>query len=224
MCTFWVDVAWGGRPVEQLRARLNCKLAGFEFLDLEAPVLEVARNLLGCELVLESEANRQLRAKIVETEAYCEGDPASHSCNGRTERSSVMFGPPARWYIYKCYGIHYMINLVCGPEDTGQAVLIRAAEPLQGETVMRENRGLSGVELTNGPGKLAEALGVDKTFNGQSAVPETGFHLAAGTESAKIYESPRVGINVATERPWRFYTDSEYVSRVSQNDAGRCRN
>ncbi len=193
-------------------------------MNLTTSVLEVARDLLGNELVRQLDDGTRLRARVVETEAYREGDPASHSCNGRTERSAVMFGPPGHWYIYKCYGMHWMINLVCGAEGQGQAVLIRAAEPLQGVLRMEKHRGLSGRSLTNGPGKLAGALAVDKTFNEKPAFAGDDFYLESGATPDKIYESPRVGISVATDRNWRFYCDNKYVSQVSENGVGRCRN
>ncbi len=164
-----------------------------------------------------------MRARVVEVEAYREGDPASHSCNGVTPRSKVMFGPPGHWYIYRCYGIHWMLNLVCGQEGAGEAVLIRAAEPLAGQKKMQQNRGMSGVELTNGPGKLAEALKVDETFNGSPAVGDAELKIEAGSSSASVYESPRVGISVGQDKFWRFFTDSKYVSKVKQNGLRRRR-
>ncbi len=187
-----------------------------EELSLAETAPRVARNLLGSYLVRETEEGT-LRARIVETEAYREDDPASHSCRGPTQRSKVMFGPPGFWYIYKCYGIHWMINVVCGPEDSGEAVLIRAAEPCAGEKIMVKQRGKDGKQLTNGPGKLAEALVVDEEINEQPVAAGTGFYLQPGSCSEEIYTSRRVGIEVGVERPWRFYLQSEYVTETEHN-------
>ncbi|MFB6356638.1 MAG: DNA-3-methyladenine glycosylase [bacterium] len=191
-------------------------------LDFRKPVLTMARELLYNDLVKE-EAGKTIRLTIVETEAYCEDDPASHSYNGQTPRSEVMFGPPAHWYVYKCYGIHWMLNAVCGEKGRGEAVLIRAAEPVKGEDVVRDRRGVSGEEITNGPGKLAEALGVDGDDDGAEISPSSGLYVVKTDRDGPIYESPRVGINEATERSWRFFTESDYVSKVSQNDIARRR-
>ncbi len=176
----------------------------------------VARRLLGSYLVRRT-ASGLLKARIVETEAYREDDPASHSCRGPTPRSRVMFGPPGFWYIYKCYGIHWMINVVCGPEDSGEAVLIRAAEPCAGEQIMQKQRGLKGKDLTNGPGKLAEALQVDETFNERPLAAETGFYLCPAAPGEEIHVSRRVGIQVGVEKPWRFYLNSKYVTETEHN-------
>lgn len=176
----------------------------------------VARRLLGSFLVRRKE-NQLITAKIVETEAYREDDPASHSCRGPTSRSKVMFGPPGNWYIYKCYGIHWMINVVCGPEDSGEAVLIRSAAPRQGIDIMEQNRGLSGKELTNGPGKLAAALDIDDAFNGRSVASGVGFYLSPEPPAEDINVTRRVGIQKGVERPWRFYLDNKYVTESSHN-------
>lgn len=192
-------------------------------LDLDRPVLEVAPGLLGVDLVRTTDEG-VIRARIVETEAYREDDPASHSYPGRTPRSRVMFGPPGYWYVYKCYGIHWMMNVVCGREGKGQAVLIRAAEPVRGRRIMIRHRDMEGTELTNGPGKLAQALQVDDRLNKKPIDPSTGFYLEPGAEPSRIYESPRVGIQRGTDRFWRFFTDSHYVSEASQNENRRRRN
>lgn len=191
-------------------------------LSLDQPVLEAARDLLGCYLVRETEEGT-CRARIIETEAYSENDPASHSYNGETPRSKVMFGSPGHWYVYKCYGIHWMINVVTGEEGTGEAVLIRAAEPTEGQSVMEQRRNQSGVTLTNGPGKLAEALAVDKSFDGESVRENEKFRLEPGSVEGPIHESPRVGIEDAQDRYWRFYVENDFLSKVSQNASSRRR-
>ncbi|MGM0380936.1 MAG: DNA-3-methyladenine glycosylase [bacterium] len=185
-------------------------------LSLEETSPLAARRLLGSFLVRKV-GDQLLRAKIVEAEAYREDDPASHSCQGPTPRSRIMFGPPGYWYIYKCYGLHWMINVVCGPEGSGEAVLIRAAEPRTGEKIMEKNRGMSGKELTNGPGKLAEALAVDESFNKKPADAETRFYLEPSESTKNIKISRRVGIQEGTEREWRFYLQNEFVTETEHN-------
>lgn len=194
-----------------------------ERLFLDKPVLAAARELLGCYLVRRTEEGI-CRVRIVETEAYSEDDPASHSYNGATPRSEIMFGPPAHWYVYKCYGIHWMINVVTGSEGTGEAVLIRSAEPVAGRSLMETRRGQSGPELTNGPGKLAEALAVNKDFDGEPVRDEDRFWLEPGITDEPVFESPRVGIQEAERRHWRFFLENEYLSKVKQNDSARRRN
>jgi DNA-3-methyladenine glycosylase len=179
-------------------------------LDQSATI--AARNLLGSYLVRDTRDGLR-RGRIVETEAYSENDPASQSC----------WAPPGRWYVYKCYGIHWMLNVVTGRVDNGEAVLIRAVEPEKGEGIMRDRRGQDGIQLTNGPGKLAEAFDVDDRFNEES-VQNSELYLEPGEGNEPIYESPRVGIDEATERYWRFFCESEFCSDVTQNDYARRRN
>jgi len=193
-----------------------------EDLGLRSSATQAARSLLGCYLIRET-SDGLVKVRIVETEAYTEEDPASHSFNGPTPRSTVMFGDPGYWYVYRCYGIHWMLNVVTGPTDRGEAVLIRAAEPLDGKELMEQRRETAGVSMTDGPGKLTEALAIDKSLNGVTVRNER-LKLAPGSTNRDIYESPRVGINVAEDRFWRFYYDCEYCSDVTQNDLGRRRN
>lgn len=189
---------------------------------LEEPATITARNLLG-DILIRKTSSGMTSGRIIETEAYTEDDPASHSYNGPTERSSVMFGKPGYWYVYKCYGIHWMLNIVCAKQNNGEAVLIRAIEPVDGEDLMEERRGIAGPDLTNGPGKLTEAMAVDERFNGK--VVNTGkLRLMRESHERITYESPRVGIQDATDRYWRFYLKSNYLSKVAQNDLGRRRN
>ena len=129
----------------------------------------VAQKLLGQVLVHETSQGR-ISGIIVETEAYLSAnDPASHSCRrGRTKRNASMFGPPGTSYVYLIYGIHYCFNAVCQPQGVGEAVLVRALQPLEGIAYMQHNRR-SGTkqELTNGPGKLTQALGIDLDQDGR---------------------------------------------------------
>ncbi len=191
---------------------------------LTQPVLEAAPGLLGYELVRRTPEGL-MRARIVETEAYREDDPASHSFHGRTDRTEPMFAAAGHWYVYLCYGIHWMINVSCGEEGTGEAVLIRAAEPMEGKAQMEALRSTTGVELTNGPGKLAEALKVDDQFSGRSVeVDEFCLVVPDTPPEEAVYRSPRVGIQQAQDKLWRFYLDVPHRSEVPQNERRRWRN
>lgn len=175
-----------------------------------------APRLLGCELVRDIDGQR-LRCRIVETEAYDQSDAASHSYKGRTPRTDVMFGPPGHLYVYFTYGMHYCCNVVTGVEGEGAAVLIRAVEPLEGETIMSaRRRGLSGIEITNGPAKLCQALGIDRSMNGHD-LRQSPLRLIIypAAPKNKIVQTIRVGITQAQDMPWRFYLkDNKYVSRL----------
>jgi len=183
---------------------------------LDGPADEVAPRLLGCEL--EREINGVLvRVRIVETEAYMQSDAASHSYRGRTPRTDVMFGPAGHLYVYFTYGMHYCMNIVCGQENEGAAVLIRAVEPLAGEAALAANRiGRSGVELTNGPAKLCQALGIDRMWNGHDLrEPPFRLILRPALAPGTIVQTTRVGITQARDVPWRFYErGNPYVSRI----------
>ena len=182
---------------------------------LSQPSSIVAPLLLGC--ILEREIDgKPIRVKIVETEAYDQTDAASHSFNGRTPRTDVMFGPAGHLYVYFTYGMHYCCNVVTGPEGTGSAVLIRAVEPLEGEDVMHELRDRSGIELTNGPAKLCQALAIDKRYNGHDLTKAPLILKPQKPLSqARITQTTRIGISKDKDRPWRFYiTDNPYVSKT----------
>lgn len=167
-----------------------------------------AQALLGATLTVEG-----VGGVIVETEAYDRDDPASHAFPGPTARNAVMFGPPGHAYVYRIYGMHYCVNVVCGPR-LGGAVLIRALRPTEGLAVMRRRRGLEDERaLCSGPGKLCQALAVDMVQNGLllTAPP---FRLTPATETPPIAVGPRIGITKAAERPWRFgWAGSPYLSR-----------
>jgi DNA-3-methyladenine glycosylase len=182
---------------------------------LEGPSAEVAPRLLGCELERKL-GDQIIRVRIVETEAYDQTDAASHSYRGRTPRTDVMFGPAGHLYVYFTYGMHYCMNVVCGPEGTGSAVLIRAVEPLSGEEALQQNRkGKTGAELTNGPAKLCQALDIDRSWNGHD-LRKLPLKLVANPPAAQadIIQTTRIGISQAKDVPWRFYLrGNPYVSK-----------
>jgi DNA-3-methyladenine glycosylase len=170
----------------------------------------VAQQLIGCELIHEG-----VGGIIVETEAYRQDDPASHSHRGPGGRAAVMFGPPGHLYVYRSYGLHWCVNLVCGPEGHGAAVLLRALAPTRGLDAMRARRGGDGRPLAAGPGRLTQALAIDGTHDGRPAVgPGAVVSLVAGSEPVALARGPRIGISVAREVPWRFgLAGSPHLSR-----------
>lgn len=183
----------------------------------ERPAATVARELLGCILV--SRIGGVLTAgMIVEAEAYLGADDAgSHAATkGITPRNRVMYGPPAHAYVYFTYGNHHMLNLVSEPEGVAGGVLIRAIEPITGIAAMSERRaGRSGVELTNGPGKVASALGVDLTCNGMPLGGQLAVYAGRPVPDALVATSGRIGLSVGHELPLRFYVrDNAYVSKA----------
>ena len=182
---------------------------------LDADVVEVAQRLLGCELEV-STGEEALRVRIVETEAYHQADVASHSYRGQTARTSVMFGAAGYLYVYFTYGMHYCMNIVTGPQGEGSAVLIRAVEPLQGWEVLRRNRpAVADGQLTNGPAKLCQALGIDHSWNGENLVTGRMRLLERPTlPTEDIVQTTRVGISQAKDKLWRFYVrDNPFVSK-----------
>jgi DNA-3-methyladenine glycosylase len=175
-----------------------------EFYD--RPVLEVARDLIGCTV-----AHGGVAGVVVETEAYHESEPASHAFVGLTPRTRTLFGPPGRAYVYRSYGIHALLNAVCEPEGVGAAVLIRALDPTVGLEKMRARRGLAGRsgndrDLCSGPGKLTQALGISLEQNGGDLSRGTvriGPRTDGWLEPA-VVEDIRVGITKAVDLRWRF--------------------
>jgi DNA-3-methyladenine glycosylase len=182
----------------------------------------VARDLLGRLLVrrLDGEV---LVARIVETEAYQEDDPASHSFAGRTARNDVLFGPGGFLYVYFTYGMHFCMNVVTGRSGEGSAVLLRAAAPLSGQAVMARRRGVSSDRLLcAGPARLTQAFGVARAQNGLDLVGGGDLWLAAGRLAldGDVGTGPRIGIRRATDVPWRFWVaGSPFVSRASSSSS-----
>jgi DNA-3-methyladenine glycosylase len=179
----------------------------------ERPVLEVARDLVGCTV-----RHGETAGVIVETEAYHHSEPASHAYVGLTPRTATLYGPPAVAYVYRSYGIHALLNAVSEPEGEGAAVLIRALEPLDGIAAMRERRGphLRVEDLCSGPGKLTQALGIGLELNGTSLVdgPVRFGPPVAARPAVELAVGPRIGITKAVELPWRFCAaGSRHVSR-----------
>ena len=173
------------------------------------PVHEVAPELIGATLLVDG-----VGGTIVEVEAYDQDDPASHSFRGMTPRTAAMFGPAGHAYVYRSYGIHWCLNLVCGPDDRAEAALVRALEPTRGVAAMRERRGVEAARaLCSGPGKLCQALGVTRVHEGL-ALDEPPFQLLARATEPELAVGPRIGITRAVEQPWRYgLKGSRFVSK-----------
>jgi DNA-3-methyladenine glycosylase len=166
------------------------------------PVLEVARDLVGCTL-----AHGRTAGVIVEVEAYHESEPACHAFVGLTPRTRVLFGPPGTAYVYRSYGIHALFNAVCEEQGVGAAVLIRALEPIAALDAMRERRGLHAAEqLCSGPGKLTQALAIELEHNDTDLVggPIRVGPRPPGWEDVAVVAGTRIGITKAAELEWRF--------------------
>jgi DNA-3-methyladenine glycosylase len=178
---------------------------------------EVARDLLGRVLVRNLPGGLRLSGRIVEAEAYQEDDPASHSYRGPTPRTEVMFGPPGHVYVYFTYGMHFCMNVVTGTAGEGSAVLLRAAEPLEGLMEMTRRRGTRDPKLLlGGPARLCQAIGVARAENGLDLVRGSSLHLEAGVPVPDdlVEAGPRIGIRSGIERAWRFSVKgSPFVSR-----------
>jgi DNA-3-methyladenine glycosylase len=195
----------------------------------DRPATTVAPDLLGCVLWHDSPAGL-VAVRLVEVEAYAgAADPASHAYRGRTARNAVMFGPPGCAYVYFTYGMHFCVNLVCQPAGRAEAVLLRAGEVIAGtELATLRRRGSAGengsdheageanggrqvrpIDLARGPGRLCQALGIDRSQDGADVCgPDSPLGVGpAGSvvDRSKICTGPRVGITQAAERPWRYW-------------------
>ena len=165
--------------------------------------IKVARELLGKVLVRKKEG--VMKGIIIEVEAYTENDPASHSYRGPTPRNRVMYGPPGHAYVYFCYGNHWLLNFVTEKEGVAGAVLIRAIKPIEGIELMKKNRGTNDIKnLTNGPGKLTKALGIDGKDNGTD-ITRGNLYVEEGITPRKIQRGKRIGIKNGVELKRRFF-------------------
>ncbi|MGD1044515.1 MAG: DNA-3-methyladenine glycosylase [Bacteroidota bacterium] len=189
------------------------------------PTLQVAHNLLGKHIVRKV-GTKLLIGKIVEVEAYCKGDPASHAFHGRTKRNDVMFWEGGHLYVYFTYGMHFCANVVTGKEGIGEAVLIRAIEPLAGIEVMKINRYGSNksqnlkslINLTNGPAKFCKAFGIARKENGLNLLnSEITITDGEPIPSKRIKRSSRIGIQQGVEKKWRFFiVGNPWVSKLDK--------
>jgi DNA-3-methyladenine glycosylase len=168
------------------------------------PTLEVLDGILGKVLVHE-QRGRRVSGVIVEAEAYIgESDPACHAAAGLTPRTAPLYGPPGLAYVYLNYGLHHLVNVVTEPEGAPAAVLIRALVPLEGIAAMRRRRGGAVDErLTNGPGNLTQALGIDLRHNRVNLAEGTVRLEDHGIRPTAIRATPRIGIRVGREKLWR---------------------
>ena len=173
------------------------------------PVQDVAPDLVGGTLFC-----GKTGGIIVEVEAYHHTEPAAHSYGGRTERNAVMFGVPGVAYVYRSYGIHWCFNVVCEPDGSASAVLVRALQPTAGIAAMRRRRGVTDERLLcSGPGRLCQALGITHDHNGL-AVDRAPFAIFGRIGEAEIVSGPRIGLTKAVDLPWRFgLAGSRYLSR-----------
>ena len=178
-------------------------------LDFAVPAPALARALIGATLHVDGVGGR-----IVETAAYARDDPASHSHGGLTKRNAAMFGRPGDVYVYRSYGLHWCLNVVAGVPGEGSAVLIRALEPLHGIDRMRARRGLDDVRLLcAGPGRLAQALGIDGSHDGHR-IDAPPFEIQPRPAPVPIATGPRIGITKAVDHPWRYgLARSPFLSR-----------
>jgi DNA-3-methyladenine glycosylase len=178
-------------------------------IDFARSVHEVAPELIGATLLVDGVGGR-----VVEVEAYDQEDPASHGYRGRTPRNASMFGPPGHAYVYRSYGIHWCLNLVCEGEGVPSAVLVRALEPTHGLDEMRERRGLDDPRLlASGPGRLCQALGITREHDGLP-LDRPPFELDEPDRPVEVVAGARVGITRATELPWRYVeAGSRFLSR-----------
>jgi DNA-3-methyladenine glycosylase len=175
----------------------------------DRPVLEVGRDLLGMLIV-----HGEVAVRLTEVEAYAGGhDPASHAFRGPTDRNRVMFGPPGHAYVYFTYGMHFCMNVACGPDGHASAVLLRAGEVVAGYDIAKQRRpGASDRDLARGPARLTRALDVDRRLNGADLTdPASPLRLELGKPvvDGEVRRGPRVGVSSAADLPWRMWVDGE---------------
>ena len=183
-------------------------------IDFDAPADVVARALIGATLLVDG-----VGGVIVETEAYDQSDPASHTHMGPTARNAAMFGPSGHAYVYRSYGIHWCLNFTCRPAGHGAGVLIRAIEPRAGLEQMQLRRGTSDPRLLcSGPGRLGQALGITMAHYGLP-LDRPPFFVAAPDAATESVVGPRIGISKAIDEPWRFgLLGSRFLSKPFAKD------
>jgi DNA-3-methyladenine glycosylase len=170
------------------------------------PAVEVAPALLGCVLEHET-ADGVVAVRLTEVEAYAgAADPASHAFRGQTKRNAVMFGPPGHAYVYFTYGMHFCVNLVCLPEGTAEAVLLRAGAVIEGAELARQRRpaARTDTDLARGPARLCQALAIDRALDGADVCdPASPLRVLPAPDQVRC--GPRVGVRDAAEVAWRFW-------------------
>lgn len=177
--------------------------------------VQVARGLLG-HILVHHTPEGTTAGRIVETEAYLQGDPACHASRGMTPRNRVMFGPPGIAYVYFTYGMHYCFNIVTAREGVGEAALVRALEPLEGIPLMQSRRGRERLrELCSGPAKLVQAMGIGRDNNGDDIVTGPLTLLRGNPVPDEILVvTTRIGIKEGSDLPLRFYIKgNNYISK-----------
>jgi DNA-3-methyladenine glycosylase len=180
--------------------------------NLSRPVESLAPDLLGCLLRTQIEGG-EVVVRITEVEAYGgELDPASHAYGGRTQRNSVMFGPPGHLYVYRSHGLHWCVNVTTGQEGDASAVLLRAGEVIEGEGLARDRRGerATARNLARGPGNLGQALGLSSEHYGLNLLSNGPVQLRPRTSAiGPVCRGPRVGVSRADDWPWRWWLEGE---------------
>lgn len=184
--------------------------------------LTLSQKLLGCELVHNSDEGTTAGI-IVETEAYLVGDPACHAYRRKTDRNAPMFGKPGNIYVYQIYGMYFCVNISSGGEGVGEAVLIRALQPTQGQELMQERRSrhksasgkvLKEKDLCNGPAKLVQAMGITKAHNDFLIYDSEIYCNESPITDFDIVTTTRIGITQGADLPYRFYVEgNKFVSR-----------
>ncbi len=177
--------------------------------------IDAAKAVLG-KVLAHNTPEGLISGRIVESEAYLHDDPACHACRGMTPRNRTMFGEPGHAYVYFTYGNHHCLNFVTQPAGVAEAILIRALQPLEGVDLMRRNRRKDRLEdLCSGPGKLAQAMGIDLSLDGVDLMGDRLFVVDEGLDPGLIVARPRIGIREAADKLWRFYPQS-YEAWVSR--------
>ena len=186
---------------------------------LSHPAALLARYLLGHYLVHIAEDGVSV-GKIVETEAYLGlDDEAAHSYRGLTDRTRAMFGPAGHAYIYLSYGVHYCFNVTAGGVGVGEGALIRALEPVEGVELMQHRRGASAPQITNGPGKLVQAMGIHKGLYGHDLTQPPLYLSAGSVPDEQVNIGPRIGISKAADLPLRYWVKgSPFVSKFNKSE------